>query len=126
MAKLRACLCSKFGQSRHLQEVKSTILFCVYIACFTVKGSKSYANTLCSCLDAASHVVLRVIHYKKPVWAQTKRETVRLDRWREKLTHCHGLRQTRCLQHAGDGSRLRRWTGLHTETHKKRNQVFES
>lgn len=50
------------------------------------------------------------------------REIVR-DRQMEKgetLTHCHRLWQTRCWQRTGECSRLRRWTGLHTETHEER------
>lgn len=35
------------------------------------------------------------------------------------LTHCHGLRETRCWRHSDDCSGL--WTGVHTLTHQKNN-----
>lgn len=42
----------------------------------------------------------------------------------KRLTHCHGLWQTRCWQHTGEWSRLRWGTGVHTETREERNQGF--
>lgn len=56
-----------------------------------------------------------------------RREIVR-DRQTDKestLTHCHGLGQSRCWQRAGERSRLRCWTGLHTERIRKRNHILE-
>lgn len=69
---------------------------------------------------ACSHVAeITMSHKAEPVCAQRQGDEKDRDSEskRETLTDCHGLRQARCLQDAGDGGGLCRWAGLHTETH---------